>query len=189
MKLGLLGGTFDPVHLGHLRAAELAREALGLDEVLFVPAARPPHRPDEVSSPHHRYAMVALAVAGQPAFTSSDLELGREGPSYTVDTLEALHRARPGDEIVLVVGGDTLPDLDSWRSADRILALSSVAVVPRGGPASEGGTGRDRVSVLPEPGLPISATDLRRRVREGRSIRYLVPDAVADYIAKAGLYR
>jgi nicotinate-nucleotide adenylyltransferase len=191
VRVGLLGGTFDPVHLGHLRAAELAREALGLEQVLFVPAGRPPHRSDGVSAPHHRYAMVALAVEDQGAFVSSDMELRREGPSYTVDTLEALHDERPGDEIVLVVGADTLPELGSWRSAERIMALCSVAVVPREGAArgSGGAAAGGRVRLLPEAGLPIAATALRQRVREGRSIRYLVPGGVADYIAKAGLYR
>lgn len=199
MKRGLLGGTFDPIHLGHLRAAENAREALGLDEVAFVPARTPPHREAPRASALDRFAMVALATAGHPRFVASDLELTREGPSYTVDTLAELRRARPEDALFLIVGSDTFPELASWKDRARIHDLCTVAVVSR--PGEDGvpvETGADappeagrgaRVARAEGPGLPVSATDVRRRVKEGLSIRYLVPAAVADYIGKRGLYR
>lgn len=199
MRVGLLGGTFDPIHLGHLRGAENAREEIGLDQVIVMPSGTPPHRPGPATSPLDRYAMVCLATASHPAFVPSDLELRRDGPSYTVDTLEALHRERPGDRFVLIVGSDTLPELGTWWRADRLAALCEVAVVARPGvsetdgpgdaPRGAGGTPMFRSSRVEGPGLPISATAVRERAGHGRSLRYLVPDAVADYITKRGLYR
>jgi nicotinate-nucleotide adenylyltransferase len=189
-RLGVFGGTFDPVHLGHLRAAENARESLELAEVIFVPAGRPPHRPSPDGSAFDRYAMVALATAFHPAFVASDVELATEAPSYTVATLEALRGRRPQDDLVLIVGSDTYPEMSGWKEAARVRALCSVAVVTRPGeagapaPASEPG-----VAFVPGAGLPISASQVRQSLREGRSIRYLVPDGVADYIAKRRLYR
>ena len=189
-----MGGTFDPIHLGHLRAAENAREALGLDQVAFVPAgraaaprrARPPPAVD-------RYAMVALATAGHPGFVPSDVELAREGPSYTVDTVAALRASSPGDELCPDRGQRHLArDAARGSEPERLFALCTVAVVDR--PGGEAAAARP---ALPAPassrGGPGPAhlvqRDLRERVREGRSVRYLVPDAVADYIAKRGLYR
>jgi nicotinate-nucleotide adenylyltransferase len=189
VKLGLLGGTFDPVHLGHLRAAETAREALALERVLFLAARQPPHRSGVVSSPLDRYAMVCLATAGSPAFVPSDLELRREGPSYTVDTLRALAGEHPGDELVLIVGSDTFPEMPGWHDPEGILALCQVAVIDRPGSASAPAPGWDRVRRLEGPELPISSTLVRRLAGSGRSVRHLVPDAVADYISKRGLYR
>jgi len=189
-----MGGTFDPIHLGHLRAAENAREGLGLDEVRFLPAQVPPHRATPASSARDRYAMVALATALNPHFVADDLELRREGPSYTVDTIARLRDERPGDAVVLIVGSDTFTELPTWKDHDRLLQMCTLAVVTRpedGG--EEGGRPPARaeagVSRVPGPGLAVSATDIRRRVKEGLSIRYLVPETVADYIAKRGLYR
>jgi nicotinate-nucleotide adenylyltransferase len=186
-----MGGTFDPIHLGHLRAAENAREALGLDRVVFVPAAQPPHRPGPGASALDRFAMAALATAAHRPFEASDLELRRGGPSYTIDTVAALLAERPGS-LCLIVGSDTFEEMTGWRDAARIFASCHVAVVPRPGeegvppaPPFEETAG---VSLVPGPTLPISATTVRARVREGRSVRYLVPDPVADYIAKRGLY-
>jgi nicotinate-nucleotide adenylyltransferase len=190
-----MGGTFDPIHLGHLRAAESARESLGLDRVAFVPAHVPPHRPGPRSSPLDRFAMVCLATAGHAGFLASDLELRREGPSYTVDTLTAILEDHHGATVVLIVGSDTFPEIASWREPGRILSLCSIAVVPRPGvslPSAEQpvpGLKAATLRVVPGPGLPISATDVRRRVQEGQSVRYLVPDGVAEYIDKRGLYR
>jgi nicotinate-nucleotide adenylyltransferase len=187
-----MGGTFDPIHLGHLRAAENAREALDLDEVAFVPAARPPHRPGPHGSALDRFTMVSLATAGQPAFVASDLELRRQGTSYTVDTLAALREARPGSSLVLIVGSDAFAEIGTWKDPDRLFGLCSVAVVPRPGNGAPGETpGHEswHVTHVPGPGLELSASAIRQRVLEGRSVRYLVPDAVADYIAKRGLYR
>ncbi|HEY7409487.1 MAG TPA: nicotinate-nucleotide adenylyltransferase [Vicinamibacteria bacterium] len=190
MNVGILGGTFDPIHLGHLRAAEVARQALGLDEVLFVPAGSPPHRSGPLGAALDRFAMVALATAAHPAFHPSDVEL-RDGASYTVDTLAALDAARPGDALFLIVGSDTYAEMTTWREHERVFSLCQVAVVARPGaeatPAAAG-QGR-RVHVVPGDGLPVSATDVRRRLREGRSVRYLVPEAVDDYIRKRRLYR
>jgi nicotinate-nucleotide adenylyltransferase len=188
MRLGVFGGTFDPIHLGHLRAAENAREAMALDSVVFVPAARSPFKGDPVSSGWDRYAMVALATAGHRGFEPSERELEREGPSFTVDTIRALRRERPEDELFLIVGSDTVRDLPSWRDSADLFAQSSVVAVsrpgePRPAPLPAG------VSWVDGPGLAVSATDVRRRVKEGRSVRFLVPDAVADYVAKRRLYR
>ena len=188
-----MGGTFDPIHVGHLRAAENAREGLGLDEVRFLPAQVPPHRAAPATSARDRFAMVALATALHPRFVADDLELRREGPSYTVDTIARLRDERPGDDLVLIVGSDTYPELAGWREHDRLFGMCTVAVVsrpddgrPPRGPAA---AYADGVRVVPGPGLAVSATDIRRRVKEGLSIRYLVPETVADYIAKRGLYR
>jgi nicotinate-nucleotide adenylyltransferase len=189
VKVGIMGGTFDPIHLGHLRAAENAREGLSLDEVRFLPAQVPPHRPAPVSSARDRFAMVALATALHPRFVADDLELQREGPSYTVDTIARLRDERPGDEVVLVVGSDTLPELATWKDHERLLRMCTVAVVTRPEDGRPEGTGPDGVRHVPGPGLAVSATEIRRRVKEGHSIRYLVPETVADYIAKRGLYR
>jgi nicotinate-nucleotide adenylyltransferase len=188
----VLGGTFDPIHLGHLRAAENAREALALDEVLFVPSGRPPHRTAPLSSGLDRFAMVALATALHPAFVASDVELARGGPSYTADTLEELRRGQPADALFLIVGSDTFPEMQSWKDPERLFALCTVAVADRpGAPAAvppRPGTTM-RVERLSGPGLAVSATEVRQRVREGRSVRYLVPEGVADYVVKRGLYR
>lgn len=188
MRLGIFGGTFDPIHLGHLRAAENAREAMNLDQVSFVPAARSPFKGDPVSSARDRYAMVALATAAHDAFAPSDRELERGAPSYTVDTLRELRDERPADELFLIVGTDSVAELPGWRESARIFSECTVVAVTRPGEAAPE-TAHADVVYVDGPGLPVSATDVRRRVRDGKSIRFLVPDAVADYIAKRGLYR
>jgi nicotinate-nucleotide adenylyltransferase len=182
---------FDPVHLGHLRAAEIVRESLRLDTVVFVPAGEPPHRARPAADGLDRYAMVALATASHRAYVPSDIELRREGPSYTVETVAALKAAHPGAEVVLIVGSDNLPTIAEWREPERLLALCEVAVVERPGaaPAAPGGVPPGRLHRLDGPALPIASRDLRERVRSGRSVRHLVPDGVADYIEKRGLYR
>jgi len=191
VKLGLMGGTFDPIHLGHLRAAENAREALGLDRVLFVPAAHPPHRPGPIASALDRFAMTALATSDHGLFLASDVELLRTGPSYTVDTITAFLAKGPSS-LCLIVGSDTFVEMTGWKDAARIFASCQVAVVPR--PGEDAALPRPPfadtrgVSLIPGPTLDISATAVRARVREGRSIRYLVPEGVAGYIAKRGLY-
>ena len=192
MRVGVMGGTFDPIHFGHLRAAENAREALDLDVVRFVPASVPPHRPGAAGSALDRYAMVALATAAHPSFVVSDVEIRRDGPSYTADTLAALRSAAPHEELYLIVGSDTFPEIRTWRDPDRILSLCRLAVVHRPGEVRQAEAPEfpaERVFWVEGAGLHVSATDIRRRVREGHSVRYLVPDGVADYIRKRGLYR
>ena len=193
--IGVLGGTFDPVHVAHLAIAEEAREALGLEKVLFIPAAMPPHKVDRpVSEPRHRLAMVELAIADNPAFEASRIELDRTGPSYTADTLEQL--AIDGADLVLILSAEAFRELRTWHDPERILALARLAVVPRDGfpdanraylaehfPGFE-----DRATFLTGPRLRLSASELRDRASNGRSLRYLVPDAVAAYIGDHALY-
>jgi nicotinate (nicotinamide) nucleotide adenylyltransferase len=193
--VGIFGGTFDPIHHGHLAIAEEAREALGLEVVRFVPAAASPFKPDVTATqPAHRLAMVEAAIAGNPRFEVSPLELDRPGPSYTVDTLEAT--AAEGVDPWLIVSSEALAGLPRWRDPARILELARVAVVPRAGFDPLGAAwvreqfaGReDRFTFLPGPLLPISGSVVRRRAAAGRSVRYLVPEAVAVYIARNRLY-
>jgi nicotinate-nucleotide adenylyltransferase len=209
-SVGVLGGTFDPVHVAHLAVAEEARETLGLERILFVPAALPPHKVDRPVSPaHHRLAMVELAIAGNPAFAASRIELDRSGPSYTVDTLETLAGmgvvTRAGDaagtageppELVLILSSEAFRDLRTWRRPERILELARLAVVPRDGYPDVGRAflaehfpgHEDRAVFLGGPRLRLSASELRARAANGQSLRYLVPDAVAAYIGDHALY-
>ena len=193
---GILGGTFDPIHHGHLAIAEDARETLGLERVIFIPAATPPHKPGRPVTPAaDRLAMVHLAIAGNPFFSVSDTEMARGGASYTVDTLEALRREGLV-EPWLIMSAETLAQFGAWRSPERILDLARLAVVPRAGhevldsawlEARFRGRG-GRASFLSGPLLPISGSVVRRRAAVGRSVRYLVPDTVAAYIAEHRLY-
>jgi nicotinate-nucleotide adenylyltransferase len=194
-SVGVLGGTFDPIHIGHLAAAEEVREALGLERVLFVPAGIPPHKPGRlISAPHHRLAMVELAIAGNPAFEVSRVELDRTGPSYTIDTLDALGQGR---DLTLILSAESYRGLPSWQEPQLLLALARIAIVPRGGLTPPGKSWLEehfpgveaRIVELDAPRLRLSATDIRARVAAGRSIRYLVPDAVIDYIEDHDLYR
>lgn len=212
MKLGLLGGTFNPIHLAHLRIAEEAREAAGLERVLFIPAADPPHKPlaGEVSFAQ-RYEMVQRAIAGHPAFEASDIEARRGGKSYTVETLPALRAERPGDELYFIIGSDSYLELGLWHRYSEIFALTSLVVLERPGQeiadplqrlpeAVRGSFRAERRDLLRHASgteirfiqgaqLDISSSRLRELVAEGRSIRYLVPPDVETYIAQKGLYR
>ena len=199
MKLGVFGGTFDPIHMGHLVVAEEAREQLGLDEVLFVPAGKPWFKSEmPVTDAKHRLAMVAMAVASNPAFRSSEIEMCRPGPSYTVDTLELL-RDELGDDVefFVVLGADALSELERWRQPKRILELATVVGVTRpshrsvdlGRLGASLGTAADRLRLLEGPLIEVSGTDIRCRVHEGRTIRYLVPESVEAYVIEHGLYR
>jgi len=187
---GLLGGSFDPVHVGHLIAADRAAEALGLDRVLFVPCARQPLKATgPVAAGAHRRAMLELAVAGHGPFAVDPIELDRAGPgpSYTVDTLRALAARCPGERLVLLLGADAAADLPRWRAVEEVVRLAEVAVLTRpGAPAPARGLVRH---VVATPAIEVSASEIRARCAAGRSIRYLVPDAVADYIERNGLYR
>ncbi len=190
-RLGVLGGTFDPPHVGHLALAEWACGALGLERVLFVPAGAPPHKRRALTPVVQRVAMTRLAVRGNPAFTVSTVEAQRPGPSYTVDTLRALAAAEPGAEWWLLMGADMFATLDDWREPGEITRLAGIAVALRpGAPRPRAGTWarRARLHWFDNPGLEVSSSALRARVRAGRSVRYLVPDAVARYVATRGLY-
>ncbi len=196
--IGIMGGTFDPIHVGHLAVAEEAREALGLDRVLFVPAGQPPHKlPGSVSPVRDRVAMVQLAIAGNPAFELSTLEIERDGPSFTVDTVDALASAHSKATLHLILSAETFAELPSWHEPERLFESARMAVVPREGyPAPDPAwiarafPGReDRVDYLGGPRLGLSSTALRTRVAAGRSIRYLVPEAVEAYIVDHALYR
>lgn len=200
-SVGILGGTFDPIHLGHLAVAEEVRERLGLERILFIPAGRPPHKPDRpIASAADRAAMVGLAIAGNPAFELSRVEVDRPGPSYAVDTLASLtaeaERRGEATDFTFILSAEAFAELGSWREPRRLLSLCRLAVVPRGGRPDPGRDwfGRDeptlagRVTFVDGPGLAISSTAIRERVRTGRSIRYLVPDAVIAYIGDHGLY-
>jgi len=211
-RVGLLGGSFNPIHYGHLLLADEVLETLGLDRLLFVPAAAPPHKPATQLAPAaDRYEMVRLAIADHPKFAVSDLELRRPGPSYTVETLEAL--AAGGDELFYVVGSETFLDLLTWREPRRIARLARLVVIPRAGSAFdaesaaaqkvlreigvEGGFVHDLSGGVPSRGvlivhatsLPLSASELRRRVREGRSLAFRMPPAAIAYVRSHGLYR
>ena len=185
-RVGLLGGSFDPVHHGHLVVARALREALGLDAVRLVPAGEQPFKAGRhAASPRDRAAMVALGVAGEPGLACETAEVDRPGPSYTVDTLRDLAERAPATEWYLCVGADAAVDLPTWHEAARIPELATIVVFRRPGAVPPPGPYvRSEV-----PQLDISATDIRARVAAGRSIRYLVPDPVADYIATHRLYR
>jgi nicotinate-nucleotide adenylyltransferase len=201
MRIGVFGGTFDPVHLAHLILAEQCREKGWLDQVLFVPAARPPHKQERVLTPFaQRVEMLQLATSGQPAFRVDELEKDRPGPSYTVETLDQIHQRNPPAQLFLLIGGDTLHELPTWYQPALILARANLLVTARPGATilSEAEL-RERISLPPEaplhievvpvPLIAIASTDLRQRVREGRSIRYLVPRAVDAYIQDKQLYK
>lgn len=194
--LGIIGGTFDPIHCAHLIVAEEARTRFALDKVLFVPAGQPPHKPGHpVSEAVHRYAMVVLATACNPAFDVSRIEMEREGPSYSVDTIRALRKAHGTDtEVRFIIGADEALDLPNWHEAESLPELARFVVAPRpGSDLAELKTRLpsrfyDSLDFLPVPPLDVSATDLRARVASGESIKYLVPETVEAYIRKQRLY-
>jgi nicotinate-nucleotide adenylyltransferase len=195
--LGILGGTFNPPHLAHMVCASEARAQLSLERVVLVPTGVPPHKPmEQEPGAMHRLAMCRLAVQGHRDWLAvSSIEVERAGPSFTVDTLREIHETQPGDELTFIVGGDMAWSLPSWRDPEAILELASLAVAERVGARSEEvrsrlGTlaGASRISYIDVPRLDISSSALRRRVREGRPLDYLVADPVADYIEQRRLY-
>jgi nicotinate-nucleotide adenylyltransferase len=196
--VGILGGTFNPPHLAHMVCASEARAQLSLDLVLLVPTGVPPHKPmEEEPGRMHRLEMCRLAADGHRDWLEvSAIEVDRDGPSYTVDTLRQIHATQPGDELTFIVGGDMAWSLPSWREPEEILQLASVAVAERTGARREEVRARlagmqraHRISYIDVPRLDISSSALRRRVREGRPIDYLVSDTVADYIEQRRLYQ
>jgi|SRR5579859_3929532 len=200
-RVGVLGGTFDPVHYGHLVIAEEVYAALDLAEMVFVPAGHPPHKPESVAAAHHRLAMLELAIANNPHFSISRVDLERPGPSYTVETLRLL-RQQWGKQTALyfLIGWDSLEDFLTWRDPAGILEhVSYLVAVRRPGYAEESGYRASlearlpgimqRLLVVPAPQLEISSTALRERVAEGRPIKYQLPERVEQYIEQFGLYQ
>jgi nicotinate-nucleotide adenylyltransferase len=195
--VGILGGTFNPPHLAHLVCASEARAQLALERVVLIPTGVPPHKPmEQEPGAAHRLEMCRLAAGGHRDWlTVSSIEVDRGGPSYTADTLREIHASQPGDELTFIVGGDMAWSLPSWREPEAILGLASVAVAERAGARREevrtrldAMAGAARITYIDVPRLDISSSALRRRVREGRPLDYLVPDPVADYIEQRRLY-
>jgi nicotinate-nucleotide adenylyltransferase len=196
VRLGILGGTFNPPHLGHLVSAQEAYLQLQLDQLMLIPTRIPPHKElEEDPGPEHRLELCRLAAQDDERFTVSDLEIKRDGPSYTVDTLEELHAQAPDNELFFIVGGDVAAGLPQWHEPERALSLATLAVAGRRGTPREDVDdalkqlrGGDRTEFFEMPRIGISSTMIRERVRAGKPIKYIVPDAVADYIHEQGLY-
>ncbi|MGH2531267.1 MAG: nicotinate-nucleotide adenylyltransferase [Thermomicrobiales bacterium] len=196
-RIGVFGGTFDPIHHGHLILASELHHALGLERVIFVPARRPPHKTDqELSGDRHRLAMVRLAIAADPRFEISLVEMERVGPSYSAETVEELGVALPGATLVFLMGEDSLRDLPAWHQPERIVAHAILGVAQRPDvkvdiaaittvlPAAQG-----RIELVSTPEIAISSSDIRQRVADGRPIAFHVPQPVERYIAEHDLYR
>lgn len=199
MRIGLFGGTFDPVHLGHLILAERAREDAALDRVWFLPSFRPPHKTDRpLTRFDHRAEMLTLATTGQPLFRVEPIEHDLPPPSYTAETLAVLRAKHPDDEFDLIVGGDVPPDLPKWYQPHRVLEQAGLVVVPRPGtPAWTAGQlaaalglpgSAVRMRVIDSPLIDIASRDIRRRVAGGKTIRFLVPRSIEEYIREKRLY-
>jgi nicotinate-nucleotide adenylyltransferase len=191
-RIGLMGGTFDPPHLAHLAIAEAAREHFELERVIWIPAGDPPHKPQSITPQEHRYAMTLLATADNPHFEVSRLELEREGPSFTLLTLEHYDHTHKGYELFFIIGADSLQELMTWHRPEEIVKLARLIAVTRPGSELTLGTlpqeFATRIELLPQPGLAISSTDIRQRVAAGKDARYLTPAPVEAYFRKHRLY-
>ena len=195
MRLGIFGGAFDPIHNGHLLLADQCREQCALDEVWFVPTRTPPHKDaSQLTASRHRVEMLQLATAGMPEFVVSRIELDHDEVSWTVDTLRRLRDQKPADELFLLIGGDSLREFPTWREPLAIAELATLVAVNRGETSLEDLSAgldasiRSRVQLVTMPGVQIAATDVRSRAAEGRSLRFLVPRAVEQYIRQHELY-
>jgi nicotinate-nucleotide adenylyltransferase len=189
MRIGILGGTFDPVHLAHLVLAESCLDQAALDAVWFVPAPRPPHKPEGTAAPFpDRLAMLQLAIAGHPRFRIDTCEANRPGPSYTFQTLHDLSSASPGTEWFLILGSDSLRDLPTWRKPEEIARLATLLIAQRPGVSAPAPPADFRAQTILMPLLEISSSDIRQRIAAGRSIRYLVPGQVEEYLHRQQLY-
>lgn len=190
-RLGVMGGTFDPIHHGHLVAASEVASVFELDEVVFVPTGRPWQKSERTVSPaEHRYLMTVIATASNPRFTVSRVDIDRPGQTYTIDTLHELSEQRPGAELFFITGADALQQIIGWKDSDELFSLAHFIGVTRPGHALSGaGLPPDRVSLVEVPAMAISSTDCRARVLKGEPVWYLVPDGVVQYIAKYNLYR
>jgi len=194
LRVGVLGGTFDPIHVGHVLLAVHMRERLPLDRVLFVPAALPPHKPPraDMSAAADRWEMVRRAIAAVPGLDACRIELDRPGPSYTADSLVELKAAHPRWELFLVIGEDNIGQIAAWYRPDLIMANCTVVAGTRAGsgpPAALGDPWSGRVMRVETPTFEVSSTEVRRRVRLGLPVRYLVPESVEEYIRERGLYQ
>lgn len=188
-RIGVMGGTFDPIHHGHLVAASEVAQSFDLDEVVFVPTGEPWQK-EKVTEGEHRYLMTVIATAANPRFTVSRVDIDRKGPTYTIDTLRDLKAQRPDAELFFITGADAVAQILSWRDHDELWDLAHFVAVSRPGHVlSTDGLPTDDVSQLEIPALAISSTDCRRRVGDGNPVWYLVPDGVVQYIAKHHLYR
>jgi nicotinate-nucleotide adenylyltransferase len=188
-----MGGTFDPIHHGHLVAASEVQGWFELDEVVFVPTGHPWQKSGrDVSPPEHRYLMTVIATAANPRFTVSRVDIDRGGPTYTIDTLRDLHTVRPDSDLFFITGADALTEIFSWRDADELFDLAHFVGCTRPGsemdPATLSAIPSERVTMLEVPALAISSTNCRQRQAEGQPIWYLVPDGVVQYVTKHGLY-
>lgn len=189
-RLGALGGTFDPIHIGHVLLAQFVGERLALDRVLFVPAADPPHKGECAAPAEDRWAMVELAIQGFPRFEASRLELERPGKSYTIDTLRHLRHSWPAAQLYLIIGADNVAQLATWHDPQGILELCTVVA----GSRLSAGEGADpalvaRMVLVDTPVIQLSSTQIRQRLGQGLPVRYLLPEKVEEYIRQRGLYR
>ena len=188
-RIGVMGGTFDPIHHGHLVAASEVADSFGLDEVVFVPTGQPWQKSD-VTESEHRYLMTVIATASNPSFSVSRVDIDRDGPTYTIDTLRDVQRLNPDADLYFITGADAIAQILSWRNHDELWELAHFVAVSRPGHVlNTDGLPVEDVSQLEIPALAISSTDCRGRVREGHPVWYLVPDGVVQYIAKHHLYR
>lgn len=188
MKIGILGGTFNPIHIGHLILAEEAREKLALDKIIFVPTYLPPHKDNsDIAAAEDRLTMVEVAISGNPYFSVSDLEIKRDGRSYTIDTIKELKIRYPKDDLYFIIGSDLLKYLQEWKDLTEIIKIVKFIAATRPGYPLE--KIPSHISTLPIRAVDISGFEIRKAIREGKSFRYLVPEEVFDYINKHGLYR
>jgi nicotinate-nucleotide adenylyltransferase len=193
-RVGVMGGTFDPIHNGHLVAASEVQAWFHLDEVVFVPTGQPWQKSEgDVSAAEDRYLMTVVATASNPRFSVSRVDIDRAGPTYTIDTLRDLRRSRPDVEFFFITGTDALAQILTWHDADGVFELAHFVGCTRPGTAIDAmtleGLPADRVTIIEVPALAISSTECRSRARKGEPVWYLVPDGVVQYIAKRGLYR
>ena len=198
-RVGILGGTFDPIHVGHLMTAEAVRDEYHLDKVIFIPAAVPPHKQNQDGTEAmHRYVMTGLATCSNPNFEVSDIQMNRPGPSYTIDTIrELLERFGEDTEFYFITGADAIQEIHTWDRIEELLEMCHFIGASRQGclpdvnqiKASFGELGKRKIHRLETPELEISSTDIRNRIKKGYSIKYIVPTAVEQYIYKQGLYR
>jgi len=197
-RIGIMGGTFDPIHIGHLVTAEAVRNEFQLEKVIFIPAGQPPHKQEnQVTNSWHRYIMTVMATYSNPYFSVSPIELERQGPSYTIDTVQALLKDYgQHTELYFIIGADTVCELHTWHNIDGLFEICQFVAATRPGAVCSidqviqhfGASGRDRIHRLATPELEISSTDIRDKVRSARSIKYIVPESVELYIEKEGLY-